>query len=220
MIPQVGGFQGCYLDNHRNNWRCARAVRKRPLGLCGRTHCIATTHSFLSTLFPLCTLHKPTNRGGGSGGPSSGCLLLHEPIFFFKISDSPIAFAPPLLPNVCHCLFWSLERWPQARARACHRPESVTSLPCVPGFAGSITIGQSHPGLMQKLREFQDLCDAYVVADALLTELVDHVISDVLPASPLQDHLPRALSGTETSADTNDSQSFLQWSKKIMGGGE
>ena len=26
MIPQVGGFQGCYLDNHRNNWRCARAV--------------------------------------------------------------------------------------------------------------------------------------------------------------------------------------------------
>ena len=31
MIPQVGGFQGCYLDNHRNNWRCARAVRKRPL---------------------------------------------------------------------------------------------------------------------------------------------------------------------------------------------
>ena len=27
MIPQVGGFQGCYLDNHRNNWRCARAVR-------------------------------------------------------------------------------------------------------------------------------------------------------------------------------------------------
>ena len=22
MIPQVGGFQGCYLDNHRNNWRC------------------------------------------------------------------------------------------------------------------------------------------------------------------------------------------------------
>ena len=27
MIPQVRGFQGCYLDNHRNNWRCARAVR-------------------------------------------------------------------------------------------------------------------------------------------------------------------------------------------------
>ena len=25
-----GGFQGCYLDNHRNTWRCARAVRKRP----------------------------------------------------------------------------------------------------------------------------------------------------------------------------------------------
>ena len=31
MIPQVGGFQGCYLDNHRNNWCCACAVRKRPL---------------------------------------------------------------------------------------------------------------------------------------------------------------------------------------------
>ena len=27
MIPQVRGFQGCYLDNHRNNWRCARAAR-------------------------------------------------------------------------------------------------------------------------------------------------------------------------------------------------
>ena len=26
MILQVGGFQGCYLDNHRNNWRCACAV--------------------------------------------------------------------------------------------------------------------------------------------------------------------------------------------------
>ena len=31
MIPQVRGFQGCCLDNHRNNWRCARAVR----ALCG-----------------------------------------------------------------------------------------------------------------------------------------------------------------------------------------
>ena len=42
MIPQVGGFRGCYPDNHRNSWRCARtvralcprcarAVRKRPL---------------------------------------------------------------------------------------------------------------------------------------------------------------------------------------------
>ena len=28
----MGGFQGCYPDNHRNNWRCARAVRKRPQG--------------------------------------------------------------------------------------------------------------------------------------------------------------------------------------------
>ena len=28
MIPQVGGFQGCYLDNHRNN--CA--VRNAPFG--------------------------------------------------------------------------------------------------------------------------------------------------------------------------------------------
>ena len=28
VIPQVRGFQGCYLDNHRNNWRCARAVRE------------------------------------------------------------------------------------------------------------------------------------------------------------------------------------------------
>ena len=27
MIPQAGGFQGCYLDTHRNNWRCVRAVR-------------------------------------------------------------------------------------------------------------------------------------------------------------------------------------------------
>ena len=27
MHDSVGGFQGCYLDNHRNNWRCARTVR-------------------------------------------------------------------------------------------------------------------------------------------------------------------------------------------------
>ena len=25
-----GGFQGCSRDEHRHNWRCARAVRKRP----------------------------------------------------------------------------------------------------------------------------------------------------------------------------------------------
>ena len=36
MIPQVCGFQGCYLDNHRNNWRCARAVP----ALCENAPCI------------------------------------------------------------------------------------------------------------------------------------------------------------------------------------
>ena len=28
MIPQVGGFQGCYPDNHRNDWRCAETPPK------------------------------------------------------------------------------------------------------------------------------------------------------------------------------------------------
>ena len=30
MLLEVAGFQGCYRGKHRNNWRCARAVRKRP----------------------------------------------------------------------------------------------------------------------------------------------------------------------------------------------
>ena len=32
MLLEVAGFQGCYRGKHRNNWRCARAVRKRPPG--------------------------------------------------------------------------------------------------------------------------------------------------------------------------------------------
>ena len=39
MILQVGGFRGCYPDNHRNNWRCARAVRKRPQGHTNAGYC-------------------------------------------------------------------------------------------------------------------------------------------------------------------------------------
>ena len=27
MLLEVAGFQGCYRGKHRNNWRCARAVR-------------------------------------------------------------------------------------------------------------------------------------------------------------------------------------------------
>ena len=27
MLLEVAGFQGCYWGKHRNNWRCARAVR-------------------------------------------------------------------------------------------------------------------------------------------------------------------------------------------------
>ena len=41
MIPQVRGSQGCYLDNHRNDWRCARAVpalcENAPFGEDGET---------------------------------------------------------------------------------------------------------------------------------------------------------------------------------------
>ena len=44
MIPQVGGFQGCYLDNHRNNWRCARTVP---------TLCENTPKEPRNDLFPL-----------------------------------------------------------------------------------------------------------------------------------------------------------------------
>ena len=31
MLLEVAGFQGYYRGKHRNNWRCARAVQKRPL---------------------------------------------------------------------------------------------------------------------------------------------------------------------------------------------
>ena len=31
MLLEVASFQGCYRGKHCNNWRCARAVRKRPL---------------------------------------------------------------------------------------------------------------------------------------------------------------------------------------------
>ena len=30
MLLEVAGFQGFYRGKHHNNWRCARAVRKRP----------------------------------------------------------------------------------------------------------------------------------------------------------------------------------------------
>ena len=52
MIPQVGGFQGCYLDNHRNNWRCARAVRKRPLSVCVLQKAAFLFSSFFSLTKP------------------------------------------------------------------------------------------------------------------------------------------------------------------------
>ena len=42
--------------------------------------------------------------------PLRGAFCETSQFFFFKISDSPIAFAPPLLPNVCHCLLWGAYR--------------------------------------------------------------------------------------------------------------
>ena len=65
MIPQVGGFQGCYLDTHCNNWRCARAVRalcenapivihKMPLS----THLLMQLMQLLVVLMQLLLMHS------------------------------------------------------------------------------------------------------------------------------------------------------------------
>ena len=51
MIPQVGGFQGCYLDNHRNNWRCARAVHalcENAPNVCDMVNSVQETSGVLS----------------------------------------------------------------------------------------------------------------------------------------------------------------------------
>ena len=74
MIPQVRGFQGCYLDNHRNNWRCARAVRKRPLSVQPRAPARQMVIRFERCLFWERAIrgHQPTRllrprEGGGEG---------------------------------------------------------------------------------------------------------------------------------------------------------
>ena len=68
----AGGFQGCYLDNHRNNGRCARAVRKRPRE--GRAATAASGWGWASVVKGACC--RRSHRiffffGGANSGPKS-----------------------------------------------------------------------------------------------------------------------------------------------------
>ena len=74
-----GGFQGCYLDNHRNNWRCARAVRKRPHGEGGGasgplTPILCLRFVLIASCAPVQAPRLPPERlwGGGGGGGGVG----------------------------------------------------------------------------------------------------------------------------------------------------
>ena len=83
----VGGFQGCSWDEQRNDWRYARAVRKRPLdaGRTGQTFppgdhdCLeAPARNFTGglTLAPLESIDRTMLHGGqgaASGQPCSVC---------------------------------------------------------------------------------------------------------------------------------------------------
>ena len=50
MLLYVGGLQGCSQDKHPIDWRCARAVRKRPLRMASMSPCV----SALGRLGPQC----------------------------------------------------------------------------------------------------------------------------------------------------------------------
>ena len=63
MIPQVGGFQGCHLDNHRNNWRCARAVR----ALCENAPLVVRDHLSQPVGFSLCSLRPESKNNIPTG---------------------------------------------------------------------------------------------------------------------------------------------------------
>ena len=76
MIPQVGGFQGCYLDNHRNNWRCARCAKTPPqtppemctrgrLGGCLNIGWVGASKSPLTRLPLVNEVRVPPGGGGG-----------------------------------------------------------------------------------------------------------------------------------------------------------
>ena len=75
MIPQVGGFQGCYLDNHRNNWCCARTVR----ALCLR--CAKTPPRGLDARpVSLCCMNDVHVKGTGcTPGGQPGRVLVCDP---------------------------------------------------------------------------------------------------------------------------------------------
>ena len=60
MIPQVGGFRGCYPDNHRNSWRCARTVH----ALCPRCAKTPPKH-VLGRIYMFFTLFGYLPHGGG-----------------------------------------------------------------------------------------------------------------------------------------------------------
>ena len=77
------GFRGCYLDNHRNNWRCARAVRalcenaplcptlyltlQKELGQCGIMH-NADCCAHLSARSAVAGLFTPLGCSRACGG--------------------------------------------------------------------------------------------------------------------------------------------------------
>ena len=86
MIPQVRGFQGCYLDNHRNNWLCARAVP----ALCPR--CAKTP--------PKGLLPPPALRPPMGGAPASG------PCLFPRAASGVLCAVcvwSPQPPSCCEC---------------------------------------------------------------------------------------------------------------------
>ena len=137
MIPQVCGFQGCYLDNHRNNWRCARAVRKRPQ---------RTGRVIRRVSLGIGTRTRPTQRCSGPigavGTTGAVCLWTYGPTTrtVFRVRpDVPVGqgAAPPVLRTGPGGLFgvrWGGDSAPPPHPFArCRRPPPPPPIPqCAP----------------------------------------------------------------------------------------
>ena len=86
----MGGFQGCSQDKQRNNWRCARAVRKRPPRE-GQSvqHCCP----------PTIPLHKMWGFSSWQVYPAKAPVGQHGPSPVLADSSRPFLGQPSGLPD-------------------------------------------------------------------------------------------------------------------------
>ena len=89
-----GGLQGCSRDEHRNDWRCARAVRQRPLENASQLH-VFLAPGIPST--PLTCLPHPLHVFHTRYMSSTPVACLPHPLHVFHtrcMSSTPVACLP------------------------------------------------------------------------------------------------------------------------------